>query len=317
MGAMKGYRLTGSAITFVKPSIRDPRVTMICSLIFFVTLSQLYLGFTQNRIQIAVALGTCTVLDVLLTFLNSRTIGLPLSGIISGLGLCLLLDSGTRVLPFLFAGILCIGSKYALRLQGKHFYNPSAFALAILILLNLGTLTPGYEWGGGTTALWIVLSLGFMLLTRVRRLVLLGSFLGLFLVSAGLRVVLGMEPASLAFGILTGAPFQLFTFFMLTDPRTTPKSNRLQFLFAGCIVAIDFVLRLLRIHNTLVLSLFVVDSGMLLLGLGGMSYAVNRWPGRDAALPGPIETPAPPMEDPLGGASQEPPRVYGLVSPAN
>lgn len=281
-------------ITFLKPTFRDPRLTMVGSLTFFVTLSQLYLGFTQNRIQIAIAIICCVGLDFLFTFIECKIIALPLSGIVSGLGLCLLLDSGTRVLPFFLAAILCIGSKYVIRYGGRHFYNPSAFALTIIIWLNLGTLTPGYQWGGGTTALWIVMSLGIMLLTRVRRLYLLGSFLLLYLVSAMIRIALGFEPASLAFGLMTGAPFQLFTFFMLTDPRTTPKSPRLQISFAAAVIAVDFILRVLRIHNTLVISLVVVDTVVLLMAITGLSYNVNEWPSsqRKTVSPSSLTNPA-------------------------
>jgi hypothetical protein len=251
---------------------------MVGSLTFFVVLSQLYLGFTQNRVQIAIVVISCVALDFLFTFLDSKIITLPLSGIISGLGLCLLLDAGTRLVPFFLAAILCIGSKYVVRYGGRHFYNPSTFALTIIIWSSLGTLTPGYQWGGGTTALWIVMSLGMMLLSRVRRLALVGSFLVLYLISAAIRVLLGLESGSLAFGLMTGAPFQLFTFFMLTDPRTTPKPARLQMVFAAAVIFVDFILRVLRIHNTLVISLFLVDTIVLMLAVTGVSYNVNEWP---------------------------------------
>jgi hypothetical protein len=250
---------------------------MIAVLCLFVLITHLYLGFSQTTAQIAVSISLCTLLDFSLTLLNSGRVAIPLSGLISGLGLSLLLDAGLRTFPFVFAAVLCISSKHLLKFENKHFYNPTAFALTVISLLNLGSLTPGYQWGGGTTALWIVLSIGTILLAKVRRIVLLSSFILLFLVSAVIRWSIGLESTALAFGVLTGGPFQLFTFFMLPDPRTTPNSTLAQVLFSGGVVAADFVLRWLRIPNTLVLSLFIVDSVVLLVAFCGASFSVHPW----------------------------------------
>lgn len=256
---------------------RDPRVYMIGVLCLFVAITHLYLGFSQTAAQIAVSISLCTLLDFTLTLLNAKRVAIPLSGLISGLGLSLLLDAGLRVFPFVFAAVLCVSSKYLLKFHNKHFYNPTAFALTLISLLNLGSLTPGYQWGGGTTALWIVLSIGTILLAKVRRIVLLSSFFLLFLVSAVIRWSTGMESTTLAFGVLTGGPFQLFMFFMLPDPRTTPNSALAQVIFSGGVVAADFALRWLRIPNTLVLSLFIVDSIVLLVAFCGASFSVHPW----------------------------------------
>jgi len=252
---------------------------MIGVLSLFVTLSHLYLGFSQTGTQIALAIICCTLLDFIFSALNTGKITVPLSGIISGLGLSLLLDAGLRIFPFVFAAVLCVSSKYLLRFHDKHFYNPTAFAITVIVFLNLGSLTPGYQWGGGTTALWIVLSMGTLLLAKVKRVALLVSFILFFLASALIRTLIGHESVSLAFGVMTGAPFQLFTFFMLPDPRTTPNSRWAQVLFSGAVVVADFTLRAIRIPNTLVLSLFIVDSIVLLIAFCGTSYAVHLWTG--------------------------------------
>jgi Na+-translocating ferredoxin:NAD+ oxidoreductase RnfD subunit len=261
----------------VFPSRKDPRLYMTTSLCLFVTLSQVYLGFSQTREQIVTGILACCFFDVLLTAVSVRALTIPLSGLISGLSLGLLLDSGTRVLPFVLAAILAIGSKYVVKYKGKHFFNPTNFALVIILFTNLGSITPGYQWGGGTTALWIALSMGGLLLYRVKRLALLGSFIVFFLISAITRAELGQETLPLAFGVLTGAPFQLFTFFMLTDPRTTPNSTRGQVLFSAAVVLTDVVLRWIWALNTLFISLFVVDAFILLAALLGFSFDVHFW----------------------------------------
>jgi Na+-transporting NADH:ubiquinone oxidoreductase subunit NqrB len=268
----------------VTPSKKDPRLYMVGVLILFLTLAQLFLGFSQTRQQIFVGFLTCALLDFGLIYTTTRKIAIPMSGIVSGLSLSLLLDSGTRLLPFVLCGALAICSKYFVQYQGKHFFNPTNFGMAIILLLGLGSVTPGYQWGGGTTALWIALSMGGMTLFRVRRLALIGSFLGFFILSAlALRFIFG-QSGTLSFGLMTGAPFQLFTFFMLPDPRTTPVGVKGQIGFSFATVLVDFILRIFRVDISLFLSLFIVDIFVLLLTFFRGSYGVSNWPGLGAKL---------------------------------
>ncbi len=275
----------------VTPSRKDPRVYMVGVLLLFLGLTQLYLGFSQTRQQIVVGFLTCTVLDFVFIYYTSGKIAIPMSGIVSGLSLALLLDSGTRLLPFFLCGALAISSKYVVQYKGKHFFNPTNFGVAILLLLGIGSITPGYQWGGGTTALWIALSMGGMTLFRVKRLLLIFSFLGFFVISALALILFFHENASLAFGVMTGAPFQLFTFFMLPDPRTTPTKPRGQIAFAAAVALGDFILRTFRADVSLFLSLFFVDTIILLATMFVGSYDVSSWPGAVAA-PSPVENSA-------------------------
>ena len=263
----------------VKPTRKDPRVYMLGVLFLFLSLTQLYLGFSQTRQQILVGLVTCATLDFVLIYFTTGKIAIPMSGIVSGLSLALLLNAGTRLLPFFLCGALAISSKYVVQYKGKHFFNPTNFGVAILLLLGIGSITPGYQWGGGTTALWIALSMGGMTLFRVKRLVLIFSFLGFFVLSAMALILLFHETPSLALGYMTGAPFQLFTFFMLPDPRTTPTKPAGQVAFAASVAALDFVLRIFRADVSLFLSLFFVDVLILLGTFFVGSYGVSNWPG--------------------------------------
>jgi Na+-transporting NADH:ubiquinone oxidoreductase subunit NqrB len=268
----------------VTPTKKDPRLYMVGVLILFLSLAQLFLGFSQTRQQILVGFLTCTLLDFALIYSTTGKIAVPMSGIVSGLSLSLLLDSGTRLLPFILCGALAICSKYVLKYQNKHFFNPTNFGMAIILLLGLGSVTPGYQWGGGTTALWIALSMGGMSLFRVKRLVLIFAFLGFFVLSAVVLKFYFGQSTTLSFGLMSGAPFQLFTFFMLPDPRTTPSSPRGQVGFAAATVLVDFILRVFRVDISLILSLFIVDIFVLISTLIIGSYGVSNWPGMGAKL---------------------------------
>ena len=274
----------------VRPTRKDPRVYMVGVLLLFLFLTQLYLGFSQTRQQVLVGFVTCATLDSVLIYYTTRKVAIPMSGIVSGLSLALLLNSGTKLLPFFLCGALAICSKYVVQYKGKHFFNPTNFGVAILLLLGIGSITPGYQWGGGTTALWIALSMGGMTLFRVKRLVLIFSFLGFFVLSATALILFFHETPSLTLGYMTGAPFQLFTFFMLPDPRTTPTKPAGQIAFAAAVVALDFVLRVFRADVSLFLSLFFVDVLILLGTFFVGSFGVSNWPG----MAGVSETANPP-----------------------
>jgi enediyne biosynthesis protein E5 len=264
----------------ITPSKKDPRVYMVGVLILFLLLTQLFLGFSQTREQILVSFLTCLIVDFGLTYATTGKFAVPMSGIVSGLSLSLLLNSGTRVMPFFLCGVLSVCSKYIVKHNGRHFFNPTNFGLAILLLTGIGSVTPGYQWGGGTTALWIALSMGGMTLFRVKRFVLIFAFLGFFTISATALMMLFHEPFSLAFGLMTGAPFQLFTFFMLPDPRTTPASVSGQVKFALGVVMFDFILRVFRADVSLFLALFFFDVLVLILAIAGNSFRVSLWPAQ-------------------------------------
>lgn len=268
----------------VTPSAKDPRIYMVGVLILFLLLTQLFLGFSQTREQILVSFLTCAIADFCLTYATTRKIAIPMSGLVSGLSLSLLLNSGTQVMPFFLCGVLSICSKYVVKHNGRHFFNPTNFGLVILLLAGIGSVTPGYQWGGGTTALWIALSMGGMTLFRVKRFVLIFAFLGFFLISATILMLAFHESFSLAFGLMTGAPFQLFTFFMLPDPRTTPASVSGQVKFALGVVVFDFVLRVFRADVSLFLALFFFDLLILIMAVVGSSFRVSLWPGQTKAV---------------------------------
>jgi Na+-translocating ferredoxin:NAD+ oxidoreductase RnfD subunit len=52
--------------------------------------------------------------------------------------------------------------------------------------------------------------------------------------------------------------YQLFTFFMVTDPKTTVKSRRGQYLVVFLVAAMECVLRLCRVVHAPYFALFLV-----------------------------------------------------------
>src|SRR5207248_7845682 len=59
----------------------------------------------------------------------------PQSAYITGISLALLIKPRVDLLwPFALGGFLAIASKYVLQYRGRHLWNPSNFAIALLVL---------------------------------------------------------------------------------------------------------------------------------------------------------------------------------------
>src|SRR5438552_18211808 len=145
---------------------KDPRWLQIAFLCSF-----LLLGLTARDaptrhapLPLAPCLGTQLACERLL---NLPHAGL-LSPIITSFGLTLLLRAGAWWVPPL-AGALAIGSKYALRIRGRHFFNPANFGLCCLMLLTPRAWCSPTQWGeSGLFLLWI-LALGLAVAHRAFR----------------------------------------------------------------------------------------------------------------------------------------------------
>ncbi len=226
------------------PSIRfDPRLGQIAaqSILLILVLSTVDFGpsLLQIATYIAAVLGMeCVRARVTGTDLNWKS-ALP-----AALSLSLLLRSHD---PWVWAvaGVLAMGSKFALRINGKHLFNPSAFAIVVLLLVAPGVWVSPGQWG---TRLWLVAlvcAMGGMILTRVARLDIALAFLTFH---AGLLVArawsLG-DPLTIPLHQMQSGAILIFALFMLTDPRSTPDSRWGRMLFAAA-VAITAHLLLFR-----------------------------------------------------------------------
>ena len=140
--------------------------------------------------------------------------GIP-SVLISAFGLSLLLKTNSMGVA-IFAAVISIASKYFLRINGKHIFNPSALGIVTAILITGNAwISPG-QWGSNAVILFGVLSLGFIITTKIQKL---------------------------------DVSLLIFSFFMITDPKTIPNHTVARILWAGVIAAIAFYLTAFRFVN--------------------------------------------------------------------
>lgn len=193
-----------------------------------------------------------------------------LSAHISGLAIAMLLYANQRLWPVAFAAAAAIGSKAIFRAPlGKgsiHFFNPSNFGIILtLLLFSWIGIAPPYHFtenlvGSGDWILpgIIVCSGTFLNWRFTKRLPLIGSWLGGFVLQALLRHWLLGARLEAALLPMTGVAFILYTFYMVTDPATTPSGARPQVIFGAAVACTYGLLMLCHIVFGLFFALSVV-----------------------------------------------------------
>ena len=233
------------------PARGDPRLAVAAILLLYVALGTTALGFNRSPIQVATSVAVAVLLDMALHGMFRKGVPLfPLSAVITGLSMSIIVNYAHgpwfSFVPIFFA----VGSKYLFTFGGRHLYNPALFGVVASLLLadNMISESPAYQWGGTYAVAAFVVTLGvFLFVLRVRRAALVVSFLAFYFAALLLRAWITrwhMPFETWFLGAFTSPAFYLFTFFMITDPQTSPDSRRGQVLMAFCIVAVDFLLHL-------------------------------------------------------------------------
>jgi Na+-transporting NADH:ubiquinone oxidoreductase subunit NqrB len=186
----------------------------------------------------------------------------PLSPLISAGSLCLLLRTNAPLLA-VAAAALAVGSKFLVRVRGKHVFNPTDFALVVLLVAtNRIWISPG-QWGSASWFAFLMACLGGLVITRASRADVTLAFLGAYIaLQIGRALSLG-DPLLIPLHRIENGGLLLFAFFMISDPKTTPDSRSARVVFAVlCACGAHYVqYRLFRTNGLLwslaVSSLFV------------------------------------------------------------
>lgn len=257
---------------------RDPRLYQILVLASLLVYGALWLDFDITPPRAALLLGTALLTQALCTRLWKLPAFDPKSALISGLSLCLLLRTGSPLLA-LAAAVVTIASKFVLRINGKHIFNPTNFGIvAVLLATGQAWVSPG-QWGNAAFFAFLLACLGGLVVNRAARSDVTYAFLAFYLaVLFGRALWLGQPPAVPLHQLGSGA-FLLFTFFMISDPKTTPDSRAGRLLFALLVaLGAGFVHFVLYRPNGLILSLAFFSLLVPLLDrlLPGRRYAWQR-----------------------------------------
>lgn len=168
----------------------------------------------------------------------------PASAYITGISVGILLRS-PAYWTYALCAALSITSKYALRYRNRHIFNPSNFGIcAMLFLASDSVAGLSIQWGNNLVSLIVIWVLGSVIVWRARRFNITATYVASFIALSFLRSWITGDPWQSEISPITGPMYQLFIFFMITDPKTTVRSRTGQCIVAFAIALVEFFMRL-------------------------------------------------------------------------
>jgi Na+-translocating ferredoxin:NAD+ oxidoreductase RnfD subunit len=205
---------------------------------------QLSFGLLESLSRTLLAIGTAMAFDLVLGRAVHGKIPHLASAYITGISVGILVRSPEHW-PYALTSAIAITSKYAIRWHGRHLWNPSNFAIAAMLLLipeYFSTLS--VQWGNDVAPMLVVWVLGALITWRVRRFHITLSYVVAFITFAMARSAITGHAFLAEVAPITGPMYQLFIFFMITDPKTTVKPLWAQCLVAVLVAVVEMILRL-------------------------------------------------------------------------
>ena len=298
-------------MTDIRPPVKDLRLPALRRFAGAITILNIvgraFLGFEPSWLQMLAAMGTAYSLEMLFELLDAYAnkrkpsfmrggvvnfIDFLLPGHITALACSMLIYSGQEVLPSMFAAAVGVSSKAIFRAPvGKaerHFLNPSNTGIFVTLLFfpRVGAAPP-YQFSENIANGWdwfvpcIFICAGTFLNWKfTKKMPLILGWLGGFVLQAVVRHFIFDTALWASLSTMTGLAFLLYTFYMVSDPATTPFLPRRQVAFGASVAALYGVLMALHITFGLFYALFAVCTvrGVFLLGLAA-------WRKQSAAVP--------------------------------
>jgi Na+-translocating ferredoxin:NAD+ oxidoreductase RnfD subunit len=156
--------------------------------------------------------------------------------------LTLLLRTDVIALAML-AACIAIGSKFLVRVRGKHVFNPANVALVSLMLISDDAWVSAGQWGSAAIGAFALACLGFLVLTRARRAETTIAFLVAYAVLLTGRALWLGDPLSIPIHQLQSGALLIFAFFMISDPKTSPNTAGGRILFGALVASTAFTIQ--------------------------------------------------------------------------
>lgn len=203
-------------------------------------------GLLESFSRTALAIATSMSFEIALTLLIYRKFPHLASAYITGISVGILIRS-PAFWPYALCSAIAITSKYVLRWRGRHLWNPSNFAISAMLLLApeyVATLM--IQWGNTIWPMLIIWVLGAAIVYRVKRFHITATYVVCFVLLAFIRTFFTGHSFLAEVAPITGPMYQLFIFFMITDPKTTVKPRWAQCLVVALVAVAEMILRLVE-----------------------------------------------------------------------
>jgi enediyne biosynthesis protein E5 len=261
----------------------DARHYQIAALSTLVIFNLGWIDFGAKAENTSLALAASLLTQVLC----SRFFHVPIdvrSPLITGLSLSLLLRTDEAWILAL-AGVIAIGSKFVLRIDGKHIWNPAGFAIVVLLFTADGHvwISPG-AWGSTVWFAALLCFFAILVLGAARRSDIALFFIGSHAALLVARALWLGDPLAIPLHQLQSGSLLIFTFFMISDPRTSPDSRLGRFIFAFSVAALGhYMAFLMQMRPALYIALIGLSPFILLID---RILPAERFSWRSPALQG-------------------------------
>jgi enediyne biosynthesis protein E5 len=224
-------------------------------------------GILEAWYTTALAIGTAIGAELLMGRMTYGKWPHPASAYISGISAGILVRS-PLLWPYFLVSLVSITSKYVLRVKGRHIWNPTNFGVSAAAFLAPATVTVlSIQWGNALAPMIIIWVLGSVIVWRVGRAHISATYVASFLFFSWVTSLITGTPWSATVAPITGPMYQLFIFFMVTDPKTTVRAKFWQCVVVFLVAFVEMILRLNQILYAPFYALFIVGPIAMLVDI--------------------------------------------------
>ncbi len=239
---------------------------------------QVSFGILESFLQTAIAIVTSIIFEIVLSKLTNGKFPHLASAYISGISVGILVRSPDIYWTFALCAAISITSKYVLRVKDRHIWNPSNFGIcAMLFLAPYAVASLSIQWGNNLYAMMVIWFLGSVIIYRLKRFHITFAYVLSFLIFSFFRSLWTGDPYFAEIAPITGAMYQLFIFFMITDPKTTVRHSKNAQIFVVIVIAfVEMIFRVFEVVHAPYYALFVVGPIANLIDIYFLSQKTNR-----------------------------------------
>jgi len=240
---------------------------------------QVSFAFLESWSRTFLAIATAIGVEMLLGRLFAGQWPHLASAYVSGISVGMLVRSPV-FWPYALCSAISIVSKYVIRVDGRHIWNPSNLGIVAMLVLASDTVASlSVQWGNTLLPMVTVWCFGIVILRSLGRLHITLTYVASFVAFAALRSAVTGHAFLAEVAPITGPMYQLFIFFMITDPKTTVHGTRAQCLVAFLVAAVEAALRLLQFVHAPYYALFAVGPAANLIEIYVKRRAAARHGG--------------------------------------
>ena len=243
----------------------DPRYLAPALITCVLVAGQISFGFLESWSRTFLAIATAIIVELLIVRALYGKWPHLASAYVSGISVGILVRS-PAFWPYALCSAISITSKYVLRVRGRHIWNPTNFGVVAMLVLASDTVASlSVQWGNNLLPMVIVWIFGAVILRMVGRLHITLTYVASFLLFGLVRAAVTGHPFISEIAPITGPMYQLFIFFMVTDPKVAVRPKWGQVVVVIAVAFVEMLLRLNEVIYAPFYALFLVGPSALLI----------------------------------------------------